>query len=190
MANLLRWLPALLIPMVIGCGAASNRVQSWAQRHGGVCDFQQERVAVLAQRLVTHCGTGPHDIDVQVLNTDVVAAYSWREGRLFVTRGLVATADDHELAAALAHELAHLLSDGHLKGQVAALTGSVSAESDAESRADLVARELLELSGYQPDAMQRLLVKVAAASSNDSGLSQQHLRRRIAKLAPERRTGN
>ena len=43
-----------------------------------------------------------------------VTAYGWRGGNLFLTRGLVDVMDDDELAAAVAHELGHLLGDGHV----------------------------------------------------------------------------
>jgi Zn-dependent protease with chaperone function len=93
-----------------------------------------------------------------------VAAYSYPDGSIFITRGLVDRSTDDEIAAAVAHELGHLLGDGHLRG-LATLRGT---DGDAEARADAVGCEALVAQGIPPDAMARMLMMVARASPSQA----------------------
>jgi Zn-dependent protease with chaperone function len=45
-----------------------------------------------------------------------LGAWAWPGGRIEVSRALIDRLDDEQLAAALAHELGHLLDGGHLHG--------------------------------------------------------------------------
>jgi Zn-dependent protease with chaperone function len=83
-----------------------------------------------------------------------------------VSRALVDLLDDDELTAALAHELGHLLDRGDLPSPPAALIGGASGD-DPELRADQIGRHLVEASGRSPDAMARMLAKIAARCSGD-----------------------
>jgi Zn-dependent protease with chaperone function len=112
-----------------------------------------------------------------------MAAYSWRDGRVRVTRGLLAAVDDDELSAAVAHELAHLLADGHLRSRASALRGSAAAGLDVESRADRLGRELLAACEIDPQAMVRLLERLAASATASSPRLRNQLRSRIEVLA-------
>ena len=118
-------------------------------------------------------------ISVALDETPRVGAYAWPDGRLLLTRGLVRLLDDDELAAAVAHELGHLVSDGDFH-TAAALSGAGPAR-DAEVRADAAGRVMLLSAGYVPDAMATMLEKVAASPglSNDC---RARLRDRIARL--------
>jgi len=123
--------------------------------------------------------TGDRSVRVTVDDTPRVGAYAWPDGRILLTRGLVRLLADDELAAAVAHELGHLLADGHLHA-AAALSGT-GAGPDVESRADAVGRALLPPANYPPDAMPRMLEKVAA-SPGMSNECRARLRERTNRL--------
>lgn len=96
---------------------------------------------------------------------DAVGAWAWPDGRVAVSRALVDRLDDQELAAALAHEVGHLLDGGHLPGRHA-LDGGVD---DIERRADRIGCGILLQHGVPGDAMPRMLSKVAAATRDRTG---------------------
>lgn len=100
-------------------------------------------------------------VHVQVLDNDSVGAYGWPDGNLFVTRGLVDLLTDKELAAAIAHEMGHLLNDGHLHTVVSLRGCSVS--PDIEERADSIGVRLLEEHGIARGAMVSMLEKVRSS---------------------------
>ena len=104
---------------------------------------------------------GGRHVHVSVSDATAPAAYSWPDGRVVVTRGLLRLLDEHELAAALAHELGHLVAGGHVRPPAA--LGGTSAAPDVESRADAAGCDLLRSAGYDPAAMRRMLQKVAAS---------------------------
>ena len=99
------------------------------------------------------------------------AAHSWPDGQVFVTLGLVELLNDEELAAAIGHELGHLLGDGQLqqRGGVASLRGcrgcreGFGAEADADARG----ADLLTAAGLHPRAMSSMLRKVCDAGDLD-----------------------
>jgi predicted Zn-dependent protease len=135
------------------------------------------RASRVAAPLLAHCGDRPLQLDV--LNSDVPAGYSWPDGRICVTRGLLDTLGDVELAAAIAHELGHLLNGGHLHG-VAALNGAAASNDQEEAADDAGVRLLIEC-GLPPTAMPRMLQRV-----KDSALTPAHcapdLERRADRL--------
>jgi predicted Zn-dependent protease len=161
----------LLVSLSQGCSAAATSLESWIQREGGICsDTRQDRVELVSRPLLARLRE-PH-VTVQVLDSDCVCAYGWPNGRLFVTRGLVDLLDDHELAAAIAHEMGHLLNDGHVRHadhlQTAVSLRGCAEQSealDAESEADAIAADLLAVEGMSPTAVLRMLEKVSAAGS-------------------------
>ena len=101
-------------------------------------------------------------IRVAILNSAEPGAYAWPDGQLYVTRGLATQLTDDELAAALAHELGHLLADGHLHPP-ASLHGETVGQADVEARADATGQQLLLAAGLPPDAMPRMLHKLHEA---------------------------
>ena len=146
--------------MLVGCVGPTR--QSWVQHQGGLLTGpRQQRVDRIARQVV------PADlrdaVTVRVLNSDTVSAYAWPDGRIYVTRGLVDLCDDAEVAAAIAHELGHLLGDGHLEAGPAAGLRGCAEDLDAEAHADLIGAELLGDRGLPSSAMASMLSKVRDA---------------------------
>ena len=168
---------SLLIALLLLSSGCQQSMHGWIQSHGGVLrDERQHRVDQAVQRLGSH-GSGIR-LEVSVLASNSVAAYCWPDGRGFVTRGLVDLLGDEELTAAIAHELGHLLNDGHVHA-VAGLRGCETS-ADAEARADAAGAALMQARGLPPVAMMRMLQKV---KSVDPPLScQRELSRRIRLL--------
>ncbi len=145
----------------------------------------QAYVDEIGRRLVAAAGTTGPDFTFVVLNTDQPNALSLPGGYVYVTRGLVALANDEaELASALAHEIGHVLarhSSRHLERTVAiglelAVTAAAvddPAQAEAavaeavadlqrhsqrqEFEADLIGVRMLADAGYDPRAMVRFL---------------------------------
>ena len=162
-----------------GCAASSGDHRAWIDQHGGVIrDSRQSR----AQTALDSLGRCPaaRQLVIRVLDEDTVAAWSWPDGSIFVTRRLVDALGDDELAAAIAHECGHLLADGHMQAPNS-LRGYPKG-LDVESRADAIGSNLLELNGLPRDAMIRMLAKVRSSSGLSGGV-QRDLSRRIALLS-------
>ena len=119
-------------------------------------------------------------ITLTVFDSLELAAYSHSDGRIFVSSALLNRLRDEELAAAIAHELGHLINDGHLH-TMAALSGG-GARDNTEFAADQTAAQLLSASHQDPNALQTMLEKVAADPSL-SDENQKRIRNRIARLA-------
>ncbi|MCW5890727.1 MAG: M48 family metalloprotease [bacterium] len=89
-----------------------------------------------------------------------LGAWARRSGRIEVTPALVDLLDDDELAAAVAHELGHLVAGGHVDA-AAALAGA--GDAAGEERADAVGCRLLAASGRPTGALPRLLRRLGPA---------------------------
>lgn len=142
----------------LGCGSTATQV-SWVRNQGGVIQDVRLNRAQAACSLL-----GPsavRTVHVQVLDTNLVGAYGWPNGNLFVTRGLVDLLSDQELAAAIAHEMGHLLNDGHLHTVVSLRGCCVS--PDAEARADSIGVRLLGERGIGRATMISMLNKVRSS---------------------------
>lgn len=119
---------------------------------------RQERIEKLG-RLVAppeRCGG---KVTFRLSRRGGLGAWAWQAGRIEITSELVDALDDDELAAALAHEAAHLMAEVDGMKQPAAL-----AESDSETierAADRSGCSILADSGIPPEAMVRMLRKVA-----------------------------
>ncbi len=150
------------LPLFAGCATKSEMITRWVSNQGGLAaSSAQMRTATVARQVIACC-TG-RDVSIQVLATNTVTAFCWPDGRLYFTRGLVDRLDDQELAAAVAHELGHLLSDGRMR-TVASLRGCC-VDPDREVRADAVGVELLRAQGLPPSAMVTMLKKVSNCGS-------------------------
>ena len=150
---------AAFLSIVLLSGGCSDRVNTWVGEQGGlVADSRQARVDSAAGPLLRQCG-GKH-IEIRVLDNDAVTAYGWRGGSLFLTRRLVDLMDDNELAATIAHELGHLLDDGHVRSMTSLRGCEQEHNLDLESRADLIGAELLRNAHISPTAMAGMLRKV------------------------------
>ena len=125
-------------------------------------------------------------VKVRVSRSGRVGAFSWPDGTVELTSGLVERLDEDEIAAAIAHELGHVL-EGQPGGATSALSGRSGSPDDVEARADRFATRLLARAGYDPSAMSRTLTKVM----NSPGMTpacRARLAGRIA-LLPKAETG-
>ncbi|MGN6747378.1 MAG: M48 family metalloprotease, partial [Xanthobacteraceae bacterium] len=81
--------------------------------YGGVYNEQrlQSLIEHTVERLVAASDRPDLHYKVTVLNSQSVNAFALPSGQLYVTRGLIALAnDDSELASVLAHEMGHVLA--------------------------------------------------------------------------------
>lgn len=156
-----RWVTINLIVLFIGWTGGCATRDEWVGRCGGLAGGAvEERARRVAAPLVKACGD--KRVIVRVLDSDAVTAYAWPGGEIYVTRGLLERMDDAEVAAAVAHEIGHLLNDGHLKRPVG-LKGCGALE-DEEAAADQTGVELLKRCGMEGAAMRRMLEIVARHS--------------------------
>lgn len=119
---------------------------------------RQERVERLG-RMVAPAGRSSRKLTFHISRRGGLGAWAWQSGRIEITPDLIDALDDDELAAALAHEAAHLKTEVVGMKQPAAL-----AEPDSETierAADRSGCSLLVDAGVPPEAMARMLRKVA-----------------------------
>lgn len=79
--------------------------------YGGSYDDRSSEImlARLASKLLVAAGEGDAQLTVTILDSEEVNAFALPGGYIYVTRGILALANDEaELAAVLAHEIAHL----------------------------------------------------------------------------------
>ena len=119
-------------------------------------DRGQERIVRIGEALLPGAGAR-----WRLTTRDEVGAWAWPDGRIEVSQALLDRLDDDELAAALAHELGHLLDGGHLAGAPRSLAGEAA---DIERRADGIGCQLLSRRGVSGEAMIRMLAELAAAT--------------------------
>jgi predicted Zn-dependent protease len=136
---------------------------SWIRARGGLAEGICNQRAQFVSLILGGCTDVP--TRVCVLNSDSIGAYSWPDGKIFVTRGLVQRLTDEELLAAIAHEMGHLVNDGHLR-TIASLQGC-TVSLDAESRADSTGAALLTSRGVSSIAMIAMLQKVRNSPALD-----------------------
>lgn len=121
-------------------------------RYGGVVrDHQAER----RMRRVGWClaqGTNEIQMEYQyrLLDTDRLNAVSLPGGRVYLTRGLYCCLEsDQQLAAVLAHEIAHIVSKDHFKPRCSCDADAL----DREVSADCHGAAYLQNAGIEPQAM-------------------------------------
>ena len=173
--------------------------------NGGAYESQKldELLAVIVGQLVTHSNDPDRAYTITVLNTAAVNAFALPGGYLYVTRGLLALANDSsEVAAVLAHEMAHVSSNHGVQrsrqakavdiadrvtsevvtNPVVAKVAKASTEKrlaafskQQELQADAVGIKLLGESGFDPFAAARFLVSMDRyASWSSSSESHTH----------------
>lgn len=176
--------PCLLIvlPLVaMGCARTSGVPPIWISQNGGLLEGEAQR---RPSALMTHLAREevPAGLNVHVLSSTELAAYSWPDGSVFVTAALVDQLDDAELSAALAHELGHLLSDGRVASPVGLIGDTRDTRShDKEERADAIGVELLKRRRVPEQAMISMLEKIVAGEAPGSPC-RRALARRIERL--------
>lgn len=135
----LSWLAALLaVGLVAGCTAftpgqnssaevtvvplpapaeragARKKIPAQVERNfGGAYEAPEleKRLEIIVQRLVPNSERPDLHYSVTILNSPTINAFALPDGQLFVTRGLVALANDEaEIAAVLAHEMSHVIA--------------------------------------------------------------------------------
>jgi Zn-dependent protease with chaperone function len=151
---------ALLLLGAVGAGCRGPAPRSEVAE--GLAGARLARVERLGEALLPDAR-----IDWGVSPRTTVGAWAWPDGRVRVSRALVDLLDDDELAAALAHELGHLLDRGDLPAPPAALLGGAEGD-DPEMRADRIGCRLLAACGRDPDAMARMLAKVGSRCCGDA----------------------
>ena len=129
---------------------------TWVDQHGGTAAALDQRADRICQQLAAETFAQP--IHAHVLAEDQLCGYAWPGGSIFITRGLMKAATDDELAAAIAHEMGHLLARRSYP-TVFALAGG-SDPHDMEAQADAIGCFLLRVKGVCPSAMGSLLEKV------------------------------
>jgi len=130
--------------------------------------------------LLAKYSTNGHRLSAQVLDTDVLGAFGWRDGEIYITRGLADLLDDEELAAVVAHELGHLLDHGHVRAMVG-LQGCKQ-DLDAETRADVIGIEVLRQQGISSNALPRMLERIIT-SDKWPPECHERLRQRLERLS-------
>lgn len=108
-------------------------------------------------------------VDFRISSRVGLRAWAWPSGRIEVTGALIDLLDDHELSAALAHEIAHLRNGSGAADGGAALA---SADNDSVERdADRAGCAMLADAGLPPQAMVSMLSKVATGLRDPHALS-------------------
>lgn len=150
--NLLYLLPLVFLTLT---GCATQSATSASRTSCDLACDDAARLRCVANRLkITPA------VRCQVLDVDEPGAFAWRDRKIGITRGLIRICSDDEIAAAIAHEVGHLVHDGHLPAP-AALRGDVrDPHADQEASADAMGVKILRASGLNPDAMPTLLAKL------------------------------
>lgn len=149
----------------------------------------QEYVELIGQNILDVTSLEYEDVRFTILDTEIVNAIAMPEGNIYITRGLLALLNSEaELAAILAHEIAHLenrhgekfrddiyrlpyiddylpgLDSPHLNklGKISpeALLADYSQQQELE--ADRIATLFLHKAGYNPDAMSKVIASLSA----------------------------
>jgi hypothetical protein len=158
-------LTVAVLPMLwccLGCASVGLASSDWIANQGGIDPGPgQARAERAIASLWGNCEG--RRVAIRVLANDAAVAFSWPNGDVFVSRGLVKLLDDAELTAAVAHELGHLLGDGHLHA-VVSLNGT-RANLDLEERADAFGVELLRSRRLPTAPMRGMLTKLASSRS-------------------------
>ena len=95
-------------------GLAREAHQMVLAENGGEWEsgFHRSRLERIARALAMAAGDRPESYRLTLIDTTQTNAVSTADGRIYVTRGLVTTSTDDEIAMVLAHEMHHIRS-GH-----------------------------------------------------------------------------
>ena len=142
---------------IIGQTPDVSSHHKWALQHGGILvDQRQQRLNQTCQLLASVCLDIV--IDPHVLNSNDLAAYSWPNGELYVTRGMIDAANPDELAAVVAHEIGHLIDHRHSNATTMLL--GQKHHLNPEIQADSMGCRILAACNISTTAMLHMLQKV------------------------------
>ena len=174
----LKYLWPLLL-LATGCAAERSR-SAWIMAHGGLAaEKDQAQLRGIVSPMVSKYSTSNRPLSVQVLDAAAVGAFSWDNGQIFITRGLIDILDEDELLAVVAHELGHIVQR---HAQVVSALQGCKQDVDAEARADLIGVEILRRQGVSPAAMPHMLQKIMESQNWPSECGDR-LQHRIDSLA-------
>ncbi len=114
------------------------------QAYGGVYhNTQLERsLARIVSRLIAASEDPARSYSITILNAAAINAFAVPDGHLYVTRGLIALANDSsELAAVLAHEMAHVTADHATERRNQALAEAILDDTVANAVQDPAAAQ-------------------------------------------------
>lgn len=166
--------------------AAAEQHNRIVSSYGGVYrDAELERtLARIVGRLVAASDDPSRSYAITILNASAINAFALPEGYLYVTRGLLTLAtDSSEVAAVLAHEMAHVTADHAAQRQNQALSAAIvnnvvqdatggapaqiavatsqrtlaSFSQQQELEADVIGIRTVARAGYDPYAASRFL---------------------------------
>jgi hypothetical protein len=168
---------ALLTLCGLGCasGNAGSELMGGAARETREHAMAVNRAEAALQRF-RFAYEGP--ACVRVMDSPTCAAYSWADGTICLTTGLIRLLDDDEIGAVIAHELGHL---GHAESGDWTRFALGGTRTEDEQRADAVGIILLRTSGIVPTSLAHALAKVRDAPLAEPGL-RQAMTNRISRL--------
>jgi predicted Zn-dependent protease len=143
----------------------------------------RDHVARIARNVADAETGGRLKVTVELLDSDQVNAAALPDGRLLVTRGLLALArSEAELASVLAHEIGHVVA-GHARSRAArppvdpAIAGLAEVQAEAEfdraqeQEADRIGIAALARAGFDPAAAPAFLARLGVAQRLAATLS-------------------
>ena len=137
--------------------AAEREHQRILASYGGIYEDEKlnDEISKLVDRLVAASERPNLKYQVTILNSPAINAFALPNGRLYVTRGLIALANDRaELAAVLAHEMGHVIANHaelrEEQARQAAIVGHVVSDvlSDPQMGALALAKSKLAMAGF------------------------------------------
>ncbi len=145
---------------------------NWVQQQGGqIASHQQARATALCNALCH--GWISHKVRVRIINSARLAAWSWPDADIYISRGLAMHLNNGELSAAIAHEMGHLINSGAVQCPYA--LGHAGEKLNIESGADLTGARVLAAHGISPQnllAVLNLLRRRTTSASLKTALTQ------------------
>ena len=204
----LRWggneaavLPAPQAPRVMGApGQGDGDHRRLVSAFGGEysAPAMERLLDQIAARLVAASGEPSQRYQVTILNSPLVNAFALPDGRLYVTRGLLALANDEsEIAAVMAHEIAHVIAkhgaqraelerratvasrvatevlQSRAAGEAVAAQGMITLAGFSraqELQADEIGVAMIAKAGFDPEGAVRFLAALGRQSAMRSSL--------------------
>jgi predicted Zn-dependent protease len=165
-----------------GCATPSAGLRSDAAREGLSDRSRHSRLDAALAHVCPRSGLPT--LKIHLMDSAEPAAFSWPNGSVSVSGGLIDLVSDDELSAVLAHELGHLLKPSpaarFVKPTVSSLRGC-AASLEVERQADNIGVTLLTNAHIPSNAMATMLEKVRA-TTHQSASCKSDLSRRVELL--------